>query len=72
MRGSTDHAIDLMRALPLTDFIRLDTALEEFELDSAGDEVFRVLREAGRETLRGLTVQQSDALKDMVRRLRAG
>jgi hypothetical protein len=72
MRGSTDHAIDLMRALPLADFIRLDAKLEGFDLDSAGDEAFRILRETGQETLRGLTVQQSDALKDMVRRRRAG
>ena len=71
MRGTTDHAVDLMDALPLADFIRLDAELEGLELDSAGEEVFRILEEAGRETLKTLDAQKLDALKDIVKRRRA-
>ena len=70
MRGTTDHAVDLMNSLALGDYIRLDAEMEGLELDSATPEAMQKLAAAGGDAYEALPGRDRERLKGFIRRRR--
>ena len=70
MRGTTDHAVDLMEALAFADYIRIDRSLANVELDSATPEAMSALRRAASQALEAMAAGKRSRLEVAVRRKR--